>query len=688
MLLRTQRRLVRFGVFEFDPASGDLWKGGRRIKLQNQPRQVLKLLVSRPGGLVTREELQRQLWPDDTFIDFNNGVNVAIRKIRDALGDVTSSPRFVETERAQGYRFIAPVSEEPAPPDPENAAASPTIERESVVEEPSAPSDLELKELLVQRAAAGGGSERFAAHSGRRSKRQFIFAALALAMLAGTTLWLWRTAGPGSASSIARESSVPISLAVLPFSSAVAESEDLLALGIPDGIITRLSNVRQFRVRPTSAVARYHGQGIDAQDVGRRLGSQYVLVGTIRATGDRVRVSVQLMRTTDGSPIWGDQYDVARGDLLGVEDAVAEEISRALRVQISEAERERFYRRYTRNGAAYERYLMGRARLRALTEQGAVRAIAEFEAARDLDPSYALAYAGLATAAAQIRVRFGSQNGDVWDARARQEARRALELDADLAEAHVALAAVHRFQEYDWDTVIRASRRALELNPSLDMPHLYLAVAYFHIGLLDDAEREVQTARELNPENRVEPLEILGAVNLFAGRAADAARHLSQVQDFSDSRIVKYLLGWTLYYQGERLRAETVLETMINDEGPLPGNARATLTAIRAARGATSEARALAQRVATEPDLIHHGAYGLGTAYAQLRDSTTALRWLSQAATTGFPCYPWYERDPLLDPIRDDPRFADFMRELRRSWEGARTKYGSGSGERSSTTSR
>jgi len=689
MLLRMQTRLVRFGVFEFDPASGDLWKAGRRIKLQNQPRQVLKLLVSRPGELVTREELQRQLWPGDTFVDFNNGVNVAIRKIRDALGDVTPSPRFVETERAQGYRFIAPVSEEPPPPDPENAAGSPTIERESVVEEPSAPSDLQFEELLARGAAARGASECVGAPLVGGSKRQLVFAALACAMLAGTILWLWRTGGLDSAPSTPQESSVPISLAVLPFRSVAAESEGLLALGIPDGIITRLSNVRQFRVRPTSAVARYHGQGIDAQDVGRRLGSQYVLAGTIRATGDRVRVSVQLVRTSDGSPIWGDRYDVARGDLLGVEDAVAEEISRALRVQMTDAERERFYRRYTRNGAAYERYLMGRARLRALTEQGAFQAVSEFDAARDLDPSYALAYAGLATAAAQIRVRFGSQNGyEVWDARAREEARRALALDADLAEAHEALAAVHRFQEYDWDTVIRESRRALELNPSLDMPHLYLAVAYFHIGLLDDAEREVQAARELNPENRVEPLEILGAVRLFAGRMGEAVGHLSQVQDFSDSRIVKYLLGWTLYYQGERQRAEALLETMIEDEGPLPGNARATLAAFRAARGATSEARALAQRVAREPDLIHHGAYGLGTAYAQLRDPTTALRWLSQAATTGFSCYPWYERDPLLDPIRDDPRFADFMRELRRSWEDARAKYASGSGERSSTTSR
>jgi TolB-like protein/DNA-binding winged helix-turn-helix (wHTH) protein len=640
MLLQARTRLVRFGGFEFDLESGDLWKGSRRIKLQNQPRQVLRVLVSRPGELVTREELRRELWPSDTFVDFDNGLNVVIRKIRDALGDVTPSPRFVETEKAQGYRFIAPLSELPAQPDIESATASP------------------------------------------RLNPQLVFAALAFAMVAGTSIWLWRPGVLGSAPSRAQESSTPISLAVLPLSSVAGESEDFLAVGISDGIITRLSNVRQFRVRPTSAVARYHGQKIDVQDVGRRLRSQYVLVGTIRATADRVRVSVQLVRSTDGSPIWGHQYDVARGDLLGVEDAVAEEISSALRVQMSDAERERFYRRYTRNGAAYERYLMGRNRLRALTEQGALQAIAEFEAARDLDPSYALAYAGLATAAAQIRVRFGSQKGyEVWDARARQEARRAVELDPDLAEAHEALAAVHRFQEYGWDTVIRESRRALELNPSLDRPHLYLAVAYFHIGLLDEAEPEVAEASELNPENRIEQLEILGAISLFGDRAADAVSQLSQVQDLSDSRIVKYLLGWTLYYQGERERGEALLETMSADEGPLPGNARATLAAFRAARGADSEARALAVRVASEADLIHHGAYGLGTAYAQLRDPTTALRWLSQAARTGFPCYPWYERDPLLDPIRGDSRFIDFMRELRRSWEDARAKYARGSRE-------
>jgi TolB-like protein/DNA-binding winged helix-turn-helix (wHTH) protein len=634
MLLRPERHLVRFGAFDFDLASGDLWKAGRRIKLQNQPRQVLRMLVSRRGELVTRDELHRELWPDDTFVDFNNGLNVAIRKLREALGDVAPSSRFIETERARGYRFIAPVNDEPVPDKRSQEAVRPA----------------------VRRVATSVGFT------------------LAIALVVVGAVLLSRNSAPRSVPS-APESAGPISLAVLPFNLANESSDEALPIGIADGIITRLSHVKQFRVRPTSAVAPYRGSALDVQDIGRRLTSQYVLVGTIRPNVDRVRVSAQLVRTSDGASVWARQFERMRGDLIGVEDALAREIAGALHVQMSAAERERFYRRYTRSGAAYERYLMGRARLRAITEEGAFQAITEFEAARKHDPTYALAYAGLATAAAQLRVRFGAdQQSDEWDDRARREAGQALELDPDLAEAHVALAAVHRFQEYDWDTVIQESRRALELNPSLDVAHLYLAAAYFHVGLLDKAQTEVHIARELNPENRIEPLEILGAINLFAGRTAEAARQLSQVHGQSDSRIVKYLLGWTLYYD-EPQRGEALLETMIDGEGPLSENARATLAAIRAARGADTDARALAARLAQEPELLHHAAYGLGAAYAQLGDPVMALRWLSQAATTGFSCYPWYERDPLLDPIRSDPRFAAFMRDLQRSWQDTRAKY-------------
>ena len=674
MLLPPRPRLVRFGAFQFDPASGDLWKAGRRIRLQNQPRQILRMLVARHGELVTREELRRELWPDDTFVDFDNGLNVAIRKIRDAVGDLAPSPRFIETERAQGYRFIAPVAEPPAQPDEADARLEAGGEGT-----PSDSHPVSRTQPSVAKEPVHADGERDVPSLEKRPTRHHVLvAAVALLMMASSSLWVWQARDRSSP--LLRDRDSPVTLAVLPLTSSSDHTEELLSAGIADAIITRLSNVSQFRVRPTTAVAQYRGRGIDAQEIGRSLQSAYVLMGTIRTTADRVRVSVQLVATPTGAPIWGNHYDVERGHLLQIEDTIADEIATTLRVEISDAERERLDRRYTRSGAAYERYLMGRARLRSVAEEDARQAIAEFEAARNLDPGFAPAYAGLATATAQLRVRFASvREAEIWDTRARQEAGRALQLDPDLAEAHVALAAVHRFQEYDWNTVIRESRRAIELNASLDLPHLYLAVAYFHIGLLDEAEAALDAARQLNPEIRAESLEIAGAVHLFAGRTAEAVRGLSQANGLTDSRITRYLLAWALYYDGERERAEAMLETMMSDEGPVPGNARATLAALLASRGATVEARALAERVMSERDLIHHGAYGLGTAYAQLRDPTTALRWLSQAAATGFSCYPWYQRDPLLDPIRTDSGFAAFMDELRRSWEDTREKYTGGS---------
>ena len=636
-------RSYEFGPYRVEVPHQRLLRDGAPIPITPKTFDLLLLLLRHRDRVVGKAELMRELWPDTNVEEAN--LTQQIFTLRRILGDTGEGLACIETIPRRGYRFVADVRE--------------------------------ASESEGERAASGGPALEIA---GRRPGRTAVIVAAALLSSAAGVFIAVSSRRAGTPAG-------PVVLAVLPLQlpagSAARDDDapgrqfaDALAIGIPDAIITRLSGVRQFRVRPTSAVAQYRGGAVDIREVGRRLASQYVLAGTVRTAGDRVRVSVQLVRTSDGTPIWGDTYDRARDDLLSIEDGIAEAIADTLRLRISDADRERLYRRYMQSGAAYERYLMGRARLRAVTEQDALHAIAEFEAARALDPEYAPAYAGVATAAAQLRVRFASQKGyEVWDTRARREAGRALQIDPDLAEAHVALAAVHRFQGYDWDTVIRESRRALELSPSLDTAHLYLAAAYFHLGLLDEAAGEVEAARELNPENRVEPLEILGAVSLFAGRPAEAARHLSQVQDISDSRIVRYLLGWTLYYEGEPQRGEALLASMIDEEGPLSANARATLAALLAARGATADARALARRVAGEADLIHHAAYGLGAAHAQLGDTTSALRWLSQAVTTGFRCYPWYQRDPLLDPLRRDERFVAFMADLRRSTDDARARY-------------
>ena len=286
----------------------------------------------------------------------------------------------------------------------------------------------------------------------------------------------------------------PIPVAVLPFRTLGGTGPALpLAVGIPDAIISRLAGVGQLRLRPTSAILRYADRDVDPGVAGRELAVDYLLTGTVQDAGDRLRVSVQLVRSRDGAPLWGTHYDLPRQDLLTLQDSIAARVSGALAVRMTSAEQERLYRRYTRNGAAYEAFLRGRAELARLTEPGARAAVAAFEQALALDSDYALAHAGLAMASADMHLRF-AKDAEVaeWGARARREATRALALDSTVAEAHLAQAAVYRKSEFDWDATIRESRRALALNPSLDLPHYFIAAAYYHLGLLDRADAEVR----------------------------------------------------------------------------------------------------------------------------------------------------------------------------------------------------
>ncbi|MFY9561536.1 MAG: protein kinase [Terriglobales bacterium] len=507
----------------------------------------------------------------------------------------------------------------------------------------------------------------------RRRKRWLPLAvagALVVAMGVGYRSHFWRTQPPAA--------SDRITLAVLPY-DLLTNDQDIgfLRVGVADAVITKLSNVGRLRLRPTSAVLRYEKQQSDPRQAGQELAADYVATGTLQKTGERLRVSTQLVRTSDGASIWGEHYDLARSDLLSLEETIAEKISSALQVEISSAERERLYRRYTDNPAAYELYLKGRTEMVRLTRESTLAAIADFESALHLDARYALAHAGLAMASALMRIRF-SPEAEVknWEDRAHQEAQRALELDANLAEAHEAIAAVYRSAEFDWDRVMAESRRALDLNRSLEMPHYYRATAFYHLGLMELVETEVRAGLEINPANRAEALRVRGASALFNGRFQEAERFLTELRSLSAGQVSDWYLAMALYYEGETTRAEGML-SVLHGSAQAERRAQATLASFLAARNEKQQADALLRAVTTGTYMDHHVAYSTGVAYAQLGEFAEARRWLSRAASTGFPCYPWFERDPLLKPIREDAEFRRFLEELRQSWESAKTRYAS-----------
>ena len=530
---------------------------------------------------------------------------------------------------------------------------------------------IELEEALA--GGASGGSAAVPARAGfrRRPWRLVALAALLLVLAAGYLLYAWRSPRQGA-------SPATLSLAVLPFHVVDdPDSEGDLGLGLADDVITHLANLEGLRVRPTRSVLPHQGSAVDVQQAGRALAVDSVLSGTVRKTSTGFRVSVQLVRVADGSSYWGESYDVATEELPGLEDRITGKVADALGIRPTAPEKARIYRRYTANAAAYEAYLRGRAHLVRSTEEGMAAAAEAFDDALRMDPRYALAHAGLAMASAEMHLRFASAGEvKVWGEAARTQAQRALALDPNLAEVHQALAAVYGKTEFEWDKVIEESHRALELNPRLELPYSFLARAFYHLGLLEAADRKVREALALDPENRTEPIRAQGIVALLEGRFDEAVPLFEEVRRMSGKPLSDPYLAQAYYYSGDKAGGETVLEELgRTSSASASARARSTLASFLAARGERARAADLVREVAAGSYMDHHVASSLGAACAQLGRPTEAVAWLRRAAETGFPCHPWYVHDPLLAPLRDHPEFERFLQGLREAQRSAEDRF-------------
>jgi tetratricopeptide (TPR) repeat protein len=338
-------------------------------------------------------------------------------------------------------------------------------------------------------------------------------------------------------------------------------------------------------------------------------------------------------------------------------------------------EQSRVYRRYTDNVAAYELYLLGRSRLVRYTRDDTLAAIKAFEDALRLDTNYALAHAGLAEASAQMRIRFARpEEVQAWDDRAKEAANRALQLDQNLAEAHEALAAVYRSSEFNWEQTILESDRALLMNPNLEQPHYYRAAAFYHLGLLEAVEGEINEGLRINPVNKLDGLRIRGTTALIAGRYSEAVALLEEARAVSSAPVADWYLAQAYYYEGEPDRAIQILKEL-HGSAQAEQRAKATLASFLAARDEKQRAAKLLDEVIAGSYQDHHVHYSVGVVYAQLGDKVKARQSLARSIATGFPCYPWFQRDQLLQPLHDDDEYQRMLAELKKSWESAKTKY-------------
>ncbi|TLZ41537.1 MAG: hypothetical protein E6K32_09445 [Gammaproteobacteria bacterium] len=635
--------IVRFATFELDLKEEQLRKSGSLVRLPPQPFKLLATLATQAGRLVTRQELCDQIWGPGPIVDFEQGLNHCIKQVRLALGDDADNPRFIETVPKRGYRFIADIHAY----DRVHAAAAP---------EPDLAGD----------GSPGAGLGR------TRRGRQWVLAAAILSAIALTVAFVATTRREPSKGITATRTT----LAVLPF-HVLNRQEDIgfLGLAIPDAITARLARAGRLRVTPTNAVVHAQPDGRAIPETARALGVDYLLTGTIQLIADSTRVTVQLVSAADNGSVWAEHYDLPHANLLTLEDAISEKVAGALKVPVTSAERAQLTHRYTSNALAYESYLRGRAELLRYTQEGTLAAIKSFDAAARIDPRYPLAHAGLASASAQMHLRFAADDEvALWSARAQREASLALDLDPELAEVHEALAAVYGQTDFDWPRTISESRQTLALNPSLPLPHYYLARAFYHYGLLEMIESEVRAGLDIDPVNRLEAYRLRGTAALVSGRFQEALHWLGEARKLSAPEVTAWYYAQSLYYAGDRHGAESLLQGL-RGSAQAGQRARATLASFLAADGVKPQAEVLIGQTLAIAYMDHHVAYSLGAAYAQLGQPGQAVAWLRKAADSGFPCYPWYAGDPLLQPIHADPAFGRLLSDLQNQLQLARTRY-------------
>ncbi len=457
------RSVIRFGAFEADPRTGELLKNGRRIHLQDHPFQVLVLLLDHHGDLVTREEFRQKLWPADTFVDFDVGLNTAIKKLRDALGDSAEHPRFIETLPRRGYRFLAPIDE------PEAAETAP---QETAEGQPPSVNAL------------------------RRVPWHLFAAALLGLLLIGAVAAL-------HSRYLAAKSPVIRSLAVLPLENLSGDpSQEYFVDGVTDAVTTDLAQISALRVISRTSSMRYKGARKALPQVGRELNVDAVVLGTVVRSGNRVRVDVQLVHAATDRHLWAHSYQRDLNDVIGLQSDVAQAIASEIAAKLQPAEQARLDRRRPANAEAYEAYLLGRFFWTKRDTESVKKSISYYEQALAKDPACAEAYAGLADSYFLLGFGMASQGSGLprkeAAAKGRAAALQAIQIDDSLAEAHAALGAINS-GERKGPEAESALRRAIALNPNYANAHHWLALFLSSQGRLQEALLAIRRAHDLDP---------------------------------------------------------------------------------------------------------------------------------------------------------------------------------------------
>jgi TolB-like protein/Flp pilus assembly protein TadD len=594
-----------------------------RVRLEGQPVAILEVLLERPGELVTREELQKKLWPGDTFVDFEHSLNAAVKRLRAGLNDSAEHPRYIETLARRGYRFVAPV----------DGTESGDEKAVFVPNESPAPARFRGRWLWCLIAATG------------------VCVVAAVGM--GWRHWRQRQV-PAPA--------VISSLAVLPLQNLSGDpSQEYLADGMTEELIGRLAHIHGLRVISRTSAMHFKNTQLSVPEIAKTLGVDAIVEGSVMREGGQIRVHAQLIRGTTDAHIWAEEYQREYRSILSVQREVAQSIAERIEISLTPQERGSLASQHPVDPEAYEDYLKGRYYFNQRTEGPLNRSIGYFQKAIARDPSYALAYCGLADAYAVLGFRGGLPSKDALS-RAKAAALEAIKLDDTLADPHASLAFISETYEWEWATAEREYNRALELNPSDARAHHWYAGFLMYMGRFEEGISEARRARDLDPLS-------LPLNNALAGRLLVASRYdeaLEQIRKTLDLNPnfapAHQTLGWAYLHRGNGEEAIREFQKALQLSGTEDTDLVLDLGFAYARAGNGTGARRILAKLKRLQERGLVPSSSIAILYGALGELNEAFAWLEKA---------YAERDPQLtylkvpgrrfDPLRHDPRFQQLV---------------------------
>ena len=617
-------RIIKFGVFEVDLDAGELRKSGMRQKLGGQPFEVLRLLLEHPEEIVTREELQRHIWPQDTFVDYDLALKKAVNRIREVLGDSAESPRFIETVPRRGYRFIAPLS-------------------------------------------SNGHDAAAAARTGPTAAAPRHKLWIAVSVIAGVALLLVLLGvfDVGGLLSRLRATGTPqiSSLAVLPLRSLSPDpNQEYFSDALTDELITDLAQISSLKVISHTSTRQYKETKKTLPEIARELNVDGIVEGTVQRSGNRVQIDVQLIHGPADNHLWAQSYEREVSDLFALERDVAESIARQVRAEITGSSLAFAKTQKPVNEIALEAYLQGKSIVThgewSGNDNEKRKASIYFQKAIDADPDFELAYIGLAESHDNLF------RGSADDALVRKRAaQKVLELDPNSAEAHVILGNL-KWGNFEWAAAEEEYRKAAELDPNNVDTHDGLGILLAATGRVDDGLRECQIAQALDPTGEHLPpvLELKGEYDRATAMLLEMARNSPE------DGMINYELYRTYAGAGKPKEAVDELEEALRKFGMADIATKVHESYAKSGHSAALRAFAKSWEDLQGKNLLF-APENLAAAYTAAGDTDRAFYWLNQAYEhREMVSHDWglmiLKVDPLLAPLHSDPRFNDLLRRV------------------------